>query len=559
MKIFARTCLIMGIAAVATIGWSQSRGIRELGGQTIGIGSKGQLGGGKIGDIQLSSVLDSGVELKAQINLSTFGASAGNDCWGYTSPSGREYALMGLNNQVAFVEITNPSNPVIIAQIPHSSSSWGDIKVYGHFAYAVTETAGTGVQVIDMSQIDNGVVTLVKTISNPGRSHNVVMDEQNGFLYTVGSNQSGSRTTICFDLTDPANPVDVNPGASITLNYHHDAVIYNYTSGPWAGKQIWFGFSEGRGVDIYDVTNKQSPVFLSRATYPNIGYCHQGWLSADGRYLYVDDEFDESNLLQNTRSIIFDVQDLANPVFVSFFSSGLPAIDHNQYVVDGFTFQANYRSGLQIFDIKNPTSPIRTGFYDTYPANDNRGFNGAWSTYPFFASGNIIVSDINSGLFVLDPRQATTRTVLPANFQMLTGFIESGSLGNINDQDGVVLTMSNDGAGEAVDQIAFELTFQTFDTKPMQVDFQSIAKTNLEGLQQEIDVYNWTTGQWDLATKKIIKSHFISHNNFLVSNFQDYVNQSNRAMKFRVRYVDRFNFGGHIVVNLDQFQVRVER
>ena len=145
MKIFARTCLIMGIAAVATIGWSQSRGIRELGGQTIGIGSKGQLGGGKIGDIQLSSVLDSGVELKAQINLSTFGASAGNDCWGYTSPSGREYALMGLNNQVAFVEITNPSNPVTFRTsdapiTPVTEKDWTDIGWNALSAYVVSKT-----------------------------------------------------------------------------------------------------------------------------------------------------------------------------------------------------------------------------------------------------------------------------------------------------------------------------------------------------------------------------------------------------------------------------------
>ncbi len=75
------------------------------------------------------------VELKSFINLPTLGATGGNDCWGYVSPSGREYALMGVRAAMVVVEITDPANPVIIASVPHSDSTWGDMKTYQTYAY----------------------------------------------------------------------------------------------------------------------------------------------------------------------------------------------------------------------------------------------------------------------------------------------------------------------------------------------------------------------------------------------------------------------------------------
>ena len=73
------------------------------------------------------------VQLQSWIDLPAFGATSGNDCWGYTSPSGREYALMGVRNAMAVVESTDPANAGIGAQIPHSNSLWGDIKTYGNY------------------------------------------------------------------------------------------------------------------------------------------------------------------------------------------------------------------------------------------------------------------------------------------------------------------------------------------------------------------------------------------------------------------------------------------
>lgn len=42
-----------------------------------------------------------------------------------------------------------------------------------------------------------------------------------------------------------------------------------------------------------------------------------------------------------------------------------------------------------------------TKYFDTYPSNDGPEFDGAWSVYPYFASGNIVISDINRGFFLV--------------------------------------------------------------------------------------------------------------------------------------------------------------
>ncbi|MCH8273432.1 MAG: choice-of-anchor B family protein [Armatimonadetes bacterium] len=336
------------------------------------------------------------VSLYSWIDLTTFGAGSGNDCWGYVSPSGREYALMGLRNKVAFVDITDPANPVWFGTIAHSSSTWCDIKVYRDHAYIVTETA-TGIQVVDMSDIDNLVVTLVRTINSPSRSHNIAVDTASGYIYTSGS-RGGSATTVIFDVSDPANPVEVGTwnGAS-----EHDIQIVTYTSGPYAGRQIMFGASGGRGLDVIDVTNKSNTFLISRTPYPSVSYCHQVW-TEDLQYLYINDELDNIQ-----RTTVFDISDLANPVFLGDYSSGLAATDHNNYVRNGIIYEADYHSGLRIYDLNvDPVNPPQIGWFDTYPEDNSAGFDGAWSTYPFFPSGTVIVSDINRGLFILDVSQA---------------------------------------------------------------------------------------------------------------------------------------------------------
>lgn len=351
------------------------------------------------------------VSLYVNWTPSALGGSSGNSCWGYTTPSGREYALMGINNKLAFIEVTNPISPVLRTSVAHISSSWMDVKVYGRYAYVVTEASGSGIQVIDMANLDTNPasVTLVRTISAPGRSHTIFVDTTSGYLYTCGSRENSGWTTV-WTLADPSNPVRVGPTSISGTDYIHECQVKTYTSGPYAGRQLLFGCGTNRGLEIYDVTNKNATFLLKRVTYPGVAYCHQGWLSEDLKYFYVDDELDEQNLGSVQKTFIFDVSDPANAFLVGNFTRNEGNIDHNLYIKNGFIFETNYTRGLRIYDASDsPTSPAFVGFFDTYPDSNGTTFNGSWSNYPYFTGNKVMISDIDRGFFLVDVSQAVMR------------------------------------------------------------------------------------------------------------------------------------------------------
>jgi choice-of-anchor B domain-containing protein len=343
-----------------------------------------------------------GLNLRSWIPLPEFGpnVTSGNDCWGYTSPSGKEYALIGLSNGTGFVDITTPADAQIVAHRTGPTSLWRDIKVYGHHAYVVSEGGG-GIQIFDMSQIDDGIVTTLPSAAS-GATHNVVIDEVSGFLYRTGGSGGPAGLRI-YDLADPTSPAFVGQW---NLRYIHDAQVVTYTGGPYADREIAFCFSESGpgggspGVDILDVTNKSNIIHLSLGQYSSPAFSHQGYLSPDRRYLYLNDELDEVNFGGTTQTRILDVSDLSNPIQVATFTNGNTSIDHNMYTIGDIIFAANYRSGLRVFDATDPVNLVEIGYYDTYPPDDHADFNGLWSTYPYFPSGTVIGSDLEKGLFV---------------------------------------------------------------------------------------------------------------------------------------------------------------
>ncbi len=343
-----------------------------------------------------------GVQLLSWLPPSWIDSSAAgaNDCWGYVSPSGREYAIIGLFSGTGFVEITDPAAPTVVGFISSPSSLWRDIKTHGTYAYSVTE-ANVGMQVIDLGQIDSGVVTLANTVTSGGglSTHNVVIDEVSGYLYRAGGSGYGLRA---YDLN--ANPVNPPFVGQWNSRYVHDAQVVTYTSGPYAGKQIAFccgglnGGSAQTGVIALDVTNKKNMYVRDYGYYSNAAYSHQGWLSPDRQLFYVNDEKDGSG--QKTRTIVMDVSNLSNLKHVGNFNSKARAISHNLYTNGNRIFEANYRAGLRVFDSTNPLAPTEIGWFDTWPSDDATRFNGLWSNYAFFPSGIVIGSDLEKGLFV---------------------------------------------------------------------------------------------------------------------------------------------------------------
>ena len=126
-------------------------------------------------------------------------------------------------------------------------------------------------------------------------------------------------------------------------------------------------------------------------------------LADDLSYFILGDELDEANFGMNTRTIVFDFTDLDNPTLHMTYSGESNAIDHNGYVKNDLFYQANYTAGVRFIDISDIDNATMSeiGFFDTYPENNNTSFNGAWNVYPYFESGNIIISDINRGLFII--------------------------------------------------------------------------------------------------------------------------------------------------------------
>ena len=339
---------------------------------------------------------------------SVLGGGDMNDIWGWTDPVyGTEYVLLGRTSGTAFVDISDPVNPLYLGNLPSagSSSLWRDIKVDGNYAYIVSEASGHGMQIFDLTKLRNVVnppVTFTEDAlySGWGNAHNIVINEASDRAYGVGTNTSSGGLHIV-DISDPLNPVIMGDFAGD--GYTHDAQVVNYI-GPdaaYAGNEIAFACNEN-SITVIDVTDPTDAVQLSRTTY-NSQYAHQGWLTEDHKYFLSGDELDESNTGVNTTTFIWDVQDLDAPFLLGTFVSTTPAIDHNLYIKDNLCYQSNYRAGLRIASLDNIASGLMTevGFFDVYPSSDGAGFNGTWSNYPYFASGVIAVSHIEEGLFLL--------------------------------------------------------------------------------------------------------------------------------------------------------------
>ena len=353
------------------------------------------------------------IDLLAHLPLSSFGfgVASANDVWGWTDPeTGREYALLGLDVGTAFVDVSEPDAPLYLGLLPtHTSVSlWRSIKVYADHAFVVSEARQHGMQVFDLTRLRDVAAPPMMFTEDAhyaafGNAHNVVVNEETGFAYAVGTATCG-RGLHMVDVRVPKLPVSA--GCYAADGYTHDAqcVIYRGPDADHAGRELCFASNEDT-LTIVDVTDKTAPQLVSRTAYAGTGYTHQSWLTKDHAYLLLDDELDEVDFDHATRTWIWDVSDLDAPALLGSHDAATTSIDHNQYVVGSHLFQANYTSGLRILRMGDLSrlELAEIAFFDTVPEHDDPQFQGAWNNYPFFASGIVLVSDIERGLFVLEP------------------------------------------------------------------------------------------------------------------------------------------------------------
>jgi choice-of-anchor B domain-containing protein len=371
-------------------------------------------------------------DLVSFLPVSAVGGKRGvllNDLWGWTdSVTNREFALVGRTDGTAFVEVTDPANPKYLGYLPlHEgarSNIWRGIKVYKNHAFIVADGAGPhGMQVFDLTQLRNVQKPPVKFEETAHydrihSAHTIAINEKSGFAYPVGNSMGGETcggALHMIDIRDPVRPkfagcyADPSTGRART-GYTHESqcVIYHGPDEQYNGREICFNASE-TAVGIADVTDKKNARPISVASYPNVSYTHQGWLTEDHRYFYLNDELDElDGHAAKTRTVVFDVSDLDDPVVAKEFFGTTAATDHNLYVRGNYMYQSNYVAGLRVIDIKDPVNPVEVGFFDTVPFGENApGFAGSWTNFPFFKSGVVAVSSMREGLFMVRYRPQT--------------------------------------------------------------------------------------------------------------------------------------------------------
>ncbi|MCC7144317.1 MAG: choice-of-anchor B family protein [Candidatus Eisenbacteria bacterium] len=297
--------------------------------------------------------------------------------WGYSAPNGVELAIIGTDLGVSFVDVTNPSAPNEVAYFPHPSTIWTEIRTYGRYAYWSNDDQADGLGIVDLSNPLSPVFVGFHTAFTT--CHSLHIDTQRGWLYCNGC--PGNQTFILDVGANPTNP----PTVAVFSDYYvHDSYSRDGIS--------YFAAIFDGALGIEDFTNPPTFTGQSFTQYPG-GATHNCWLTDDSNYLLTTDETTGGHLK------IWDVQDLTAPQQISEYAiPGDGSIIHNVYVKGNLAIASWYTAGLQILDITDVFNPQRVGYYDTYPGT--AGYTGAWGVYPYAQSGNIYISDMETGLYV---------------------------------------------------------------------------------------------------------------------------------------------------------------
>ena len=316
-----------------------------------------------------------------------------NECWGVVI-NNHEIAIIGSTAGTHFFDVTDPINSTEVAFVAGAYTGAGvihrDYHDYKGYLYIVCDEGNTStLQIVDMSNLPTSVNTVYDSNILFTKAHNIFIDTATAKLYACASNTAMD----IYSLIDPVNPTLLY--SYIDVGHVHDAYVRNDTA------YLNCGYDGFRIVDFHylDLPWGMGPTELASFTsYPDAGYNHSGWLSDDGTIYAMQDENHGYDVK------ILDVSDFNNISVLSTFNSGVDSqsMAHNGIIKNNLLYLAYYHDGLRVFDISDPFNPIQTWFYDTYGPNNHSSYKGAWGVYPYLPSNNIIVSDMQSGLFILD-------------------------------------------------------------------------------------------------------------------------------------------------------------
>ncbi len=314
-----------------------------------------------------------------------------SNLWHYVAPDGKEYALVGCRTKTSIVDVSTPTNPVEVGFIDAPESTWREVRSFQHYAYVVTE-AGLGLTIIDLSDPSNPVSVIWNGDADHSftTEHTVFVDEPTGTLYVFGANHGVGGAIIADLNADPMNPQIIG---EFNERYIHDGYVRNDT--------LWASEINDGLLEVINVTDKANPVVMASFYTPN-SFTHNSALTADGNTLFTTDEVFGAYIAS------YDVSDINDIKLLDVIQSHregeaeLPS-PHNVYTMpDNFIICSYYTDGVQIYDATHPDNMILVGYYDTSPLNDAQ-FEGDWGVAPYLPSGNLLLSDMQEGLFVVRP------------------------------------------------------------------------------------------------------------------------------------------------------------
>ncbi len=311
-----------------------------------------------------------------------------SSCWGYSSPAGREYAILGCAKGTAIIDITDLNNIHEVAYVPgvDTPSCCREMKVFSHYAYVVADGVSSGLQIIDLQYLPDSV-RLVNTFFFNGFSRGHTISQSGPFLY-INAGDYFIGGLFVLDITNPESPIKRGEWESQVV---HDCRVINDTI---FACNI---YSPPGTISVIDASNKDNlRTITSWENIPQPGP-HNIAVSEDRNIAYVTDEIGG-----NPRVLkIWDISNIFDVIKLSeWHPPGITtSIIHNVELYGNYIFAAHYTAGLRIVDVSDPRNPFEAAFYDTYPQNDSFTFDGCWGPF-IFPTEKIIASDRSTGLYV---------------------------------------------------------------------------------------------------------------------------------------------------------------
>ncbi|HZH35384.1 MAG TPA: FG-GAP-like repeat-containing protein [Pyrinomonadaceae bacterium] len=362
-----------------------------------------------------------------------------------TSTSRTKYADITADGNIAVMgsysargawiyDVSDPDNPVLKSHYnPGNNQQFLEAIVVGNRAYFGSGNNGGslgGVHIVDITNPSNPVLLGRVSLANGGYDtiHEMVVDGD--YLY-INSNSTATRPLKIINISNPAQPRLVNTLTPVNSGWVHAMFVKN-------GRMYTSGFGGTGLTEIYDVTNleNQAPRLLGQVATGTS--THSNWVSEDGNWLFVCREFVDGELR------VYNISNPASPQLVKIVKAadlGINAVcPHNPVVKDNLLYVSWYQGGVQVFDITNPVEMKRVGQYDTYAPQYNEelardtaeslggepwdlvcgalglvnnvpsGFDGNWTAYPLLGHDKVIMSDLATGLYIVD----ASRVMAPA-------------------------------------------------------------------------------------------------------------------------------------------------